>query len=375
MQFDLGFSRVLLKLTREFREPADWWSGRHHRVLNFLTRIVEGGPKEEWAGGFMNQVEELNLDDVHRCILYLWRARNLYRRERLEEALTAFRKARRYLREEDEALSRKLADGFNAVGWKFGLERGVAIPSHDAKLALKEAVTLDAAEGRHWIGLGVMRYGLGENEKAVEDLEKGIELEGEKAYSLNWLGNVYDDLGRHEEAIAAYQRAIDLDPEYAYPHNNLGNVYYQLGRYEEAIAAYQRAIDLDPEDAYPHNNLGNVYADLGQHKEAIGAYQRAIELDPELATPRVGLAGVYRHIGDTDASRHHAEQSRQLLAPDAYSDWACIESIAGNTDAALEHLAKALERAPGKRDWARRDPDLAFIRDDPRFQALMKEEK
>jgi hypothetical protein len=50
-----------------------------------------------------------------------------------------------------------------------------------------------------------------------------------------------------------------------------------------------------------------------------------------------------------------------------------LESIAGNVEAALEHLEKALKTRPGLRAWARRDPDLAFIRDDPRFRVLVGE--
>ncbi len=50
---------------------------------------------------------------------------------------------------------------------------------------------------------------------------------------------------------------------------------------------------------------------------------------------------------------------------------ACIEAIAGNTESALEHLARALERNPGSRAWAARDPDLASLRDHPRFRQLV----
>lgn len=48
-----------------------------------------------------------------------------------------------------------------------------------------------------------------------------------------------------------------------------------------------------------------------------------------------------------------------------------MESVAGNVEAALEHLAQALEKRPGLRAWAARDPDLAWMGDDPRFQALI----
>ena len=41
---------------------------------------------------------------------------------------------------------------------------------------------------------------------------------------------------------------------------------------------------------------------------------------------------------------------------------------------ALVYLARALEQAPGLRTWARRGPELAFIRDDPRFRELVGEE-
>jgi hypothetical protein len=41
---------------------------------------------------------------------------------------------------------------------------------------------------------------------------------------------------------------------------------------------------------------------------------------------------------------------------------------------ALEHLAKALEKKPSDREWARRHPDLAFIRDDLCSWELVGEE-
>ena len=46
---------------------------------------------------------------------------------------------------------------------------------------------------------------------------------------------------------------------------------------------------------------------------------------------------------------------------------ACAEARLGETDAALEHLAAAVEERPDLRELAREDEDLASIRDDPRF--------
>ena len=52
-------------------------------------------------------------------------------------------------------------------------------------------------------------------------------------------------------------------------------------------------------------------------------------------------------------------------------DEACFEAVAGNVEEALALLQEAMEITPGYRDLARRDPDFAFIREDPRFQALV----
>ena len=46
---------------------------------------------------------------------------------------------------------------------------------------------------------------------------------------------------------------------------------------------------------------------------------------------------------------------------------ACAESRLGETDAALEHLARAIEIWPGFREAAIGDPDFEAVRDDPRF--------
>ena len=50
---------------------------------------------------------------------------------------------------------------------------------------------------------------------------------------------------------------------------------------------------------------------------------------------------------------------------------ACVESLAGRADQALEHLATAVEAAPRLKENAQADDDFAAIRDDERFQQLI----
>ncbi len=50
---------------------------------------------------------------------------------------------------------------------------------------------------------------------------------------------------------------------------------------------------------------------------------------------------------------------------------ACLEAIEGHRDAALEALRAALELRPEAAGWAREDDDLADLRADPEFRALL----
>jgi tetratricopeptide (TPR) repeat protein len=178
-------------------------------------------------------------------------------------------------------------------------------------------------------------------------------------------------MGRHEEAIAAYQRAIKLDPDFAYPHNGLGTVYADLDRHEEAIATFQRAIRLDPDDAFPHNGLGIVYRQLDRHKEAIDAYQQAIELEPGYATAYNSLAACYRKLGRHDDYQKQLEIAQPLMEDESEYNQACFAAVAGETEEALSLLETAIQEEQVPLDWVYRDPDFDFIRDDPRFQALL----
>jgi tetratricopeptide (TPR) repeat protein len=87
------------------------------------------------------------------------------------------------------------------------------------------------------------------------------------------------------------------------------------------------------------------------------------------------LADSYRQAGRLDEGRAIMEQ---LIAakPDYWAttyNAGCFEALAGNVDAAFEHLrrAKELDTEGESTQYFREDSDLDPIRDDPRFQELV----
>ena len=110
-----------------------------------------------------------------------------------------------------------------------------------------------------------------------------------------------------------------------------------------------------------------------REEDALREHERAVQLQPDSGMCHASLSSVLRKLGREPQAAEHLARARELMADESDYNKACLESIAGNVDAALEHLARALERAPGMRAWAARDLDLASIRDDARFRELVGE--
>lgn len=120
----------------------------------------------------------------------------------------------------------------------------------------------------------------------------------------------------------------------------------ELGRTEEAnansraaIAASERYLELNPDDVRAHYMRAGAYAELGESEPAMRSVEAAIALAPE------------------DSS--------------VLYNAACMYGLLGRGDRALELLERAMETGTLHRDWVERDPDLALLRDEPRFRALL----
>ena len=58
--------------------------------------------------------------------------------------------------------------------------------------------------------------------------------------------------------------------------------------------------------------------------------------------------------------------------PDAWQghfNAACYESLTRNKEATFEHLRRAIELEPKAREYAQKDTDFDWLRDDPEFPA------
>jgi len=73
------------------------------------------------------------------------------------------------------------------------------------------------------------------------------------------------------------------------------------------------------------------------------------------------------------AQQHIGKAMKSIFDSENEYNRACMQAICGNADEAIHLLGVALKNKQTYVDWILRDPDLDFIRQDPRFKQLISD--
>jgi adenylate cyclase len=123
------------------------------------------------------------------------------------------------------------------------------------------------------------------------------------------------------------------------------------------------------------------YAALGREAETVEAYQRArrviedhLELNPGDTRALMLGGSAMARLGETATAIAWAERTLAIEPDDAVVLYgtACIYSMLGNADRALDLLDRAVQAGFRKRGWIEHDPDFNSIRGDPRYRAIVE---
>jgi len=195
-------------------------------------------------------------------------------------------------------------------------------------------------------------------EEAIAEYREASEINPEMAEPHNLIGICYFQLGKFRQAKDEFLKAIGMNPSFASAYNNLGTVYHAQSNYEEAIKAFEDALKLNPKIASVYHNLGNIYLAQNKTDEAIEYYKKAFKIKPDYLT---------------DSQTNLARLERTKGKGEAEYSYACVLASLGKADEALHFLEKAIDK--GFSDWDRikNEPDFQGMKDNPRFQKLIKE--
>lgn len=193
------------------------------------------------------------------------------------------------------------------------------------------------------------------------------------AYSTYLIAEYYYELDSVDTALRWINRCIELAPDEAVPYATRAGFYYKEGRYEEALEDYNLSISLDSNTPTTYLYRGRTHQLLGDTTQAKSDYYHTIILT-EIPDKDCVAQYAYLFLGDTV----NATVVMEIILrnyPDSESEYdaACIYSLSGNTDLALQHLRLALEQGYRMFHHILKDPDLANLRATEGFRPLYDE--
>jgi predicted O-linked N-acetylglucosamine transferase (SPINDLY family) len=193
----------------------------------------------------------------------------LARQNRLDEAITAMRKAVLLLPEDSEA-----CNNLGLILKNKGL-------LSESESILRHALDLrdDFTEAHNNLGVTLMTQG--RFSEAEECFRTSMHLQPEYVEAYCNLGICLKKQRQFADSETIFRQAIRLKPTYAEAYNNLGNLLHEIGRLAEAEAILRKAIEIKADFAVAYTNLGNVLHSQGFLQESEACLQKALDLKPD----------------------------------------------------------------------------------------------
>jgi len=185
--------------------------------------------------------------------------------------------------------------------------------------------------------------------------------------------------GLYDDAIQRVRQAIERKPDVEGAYYLLGRALFAVGRYQEIAGIAEAAVAAAGEDYNIYVPIINALGSLGK-SEARRNYilQRMQVLEghlkkvPEDARGRTLLAADYAKLGRVDDALREANLA-MALRPDESTvmyNVACVFCQLGRKPEGMDALRKAWNAGFRDPSWARRDPSLSILHDEPEFQKL-----
>ena len=187
--------------------------------------------------------------------------------------------------------------------------------------------------------------------------------------------------GRAEAAEQDFREAARLNPSSFFTYYAWGRHYLEINQAERAVEQFRAAARCAPEEYTPLGMLSFALQKLGRSEEERSVRNDALRLierhlvsfpDDEAALGRGAIMAAW--LGQKSRALDFVDRAVRAR-PDGHIglyNAACTCAILGERDRALELLDRAVRNGRGSQAWIENDEDLAGLRGDPRFAAIIE---
>jgi len=186
----------------------------------------------------------------------------------------------------------------------------------------------------------------------------------------------------HDEAVRMVKKAIERKRDCEGAYYLLCRALFAAGRYQEIVDVAEAAIEASGEDYNVYVPIVNAYGAMGKEEakrnmlqRRMVAFENHLKQVPEDARARILLGGDYADLGRPEDALRELNLAVTLRANEAsiLYNAACLYCGLNRKSEAMDALRKSWEAGFRDAVWARRDPDLNILHDDPEFHRLFPE--
>ncbi|UCC14790.1 MAG: tetratricopeptide repeat protein, partial [Gammaproteobacteria bacterium] len=216
-----------------------------------------------------------------------------------------------------------------------------------------------------------------EREAANEASEQAVDLAPDSARSHTARGIAHLASQSYDDAARSFETAIQLDPGLWSAYHNYGRSSFHQGRMRKAIEFFEKASEVNPDDYQSPVLAAPLYQALGDEEsfkrsaaKGVRRAERLFKNFPDNQRAYYMGAMALKYLGKRDRAQRWAEKSLAIdpLDPAIRYNMGCFYARAGEIDKAFECLDDSIT----SRTWVVNDPDLESLREDPRYQDLLR---
>lgn len=180
--------------------------------------------------------------------------------------------------------------------------------------------------------------------KAIELMEKLLEVEPRNAKALHELALNLHSAGSLEKAIVAFKQLLEVQPDDPMVLNNIGVALLDSHRPEEAREYFAKVNDLMPGLARVNLNLAVAFMDEGNLQEAVRCCEESIKAEPANASYYSNLATNFERAGMTKQAIEVVRRGKESAPFDLQLHsmgcmLQCYEGIESEDQIAQNHMA------------------------------------
>jgi tetratricopeptide (TPR) repeat protein len=146
----------------------------------------------------------------------------------------------------------------------------------------------------------------------LEELLRGDPKDVEVMYNL---GMCYTELGEIPKAIETLNRCIQLAPKHSNAHVALSFAHIKENDLPKAKEYLLRALDISPDNPYALKNLGGLLGKSGNNLMALYYLKKSFATNPYDAYTAYGLGVTYQGLGDLESADRYFKKTLDMNSP------------------------------------------------------------